>query len=37
LINTSILINKRAKLEHRFTRSTINIILRNKNITNIKV
>jgi len=36
IANTSILVNERAKLEHRLTRFIISVILRNKNIIDIK-
>jgi len=37
IIDTSTLVNERAKLEHRLTRSTTSVILENKNIIDIKV
>jgi len=37
IANISTLINKRAKLAHRLTRSIISIISKNKNIIDIKV
>ena len=36
IVDISTLVNKRTKLEHRLTRSIINVILRNKNIIDIK-
>jgi len=37
IANTLTLVDKRAKLEYRLTRSIISVILRNKNIIDMKV
>jgi len=36
IANTSTLVNKRVKLEHRLTHFIISVILKNKNIIDIK-